>query len=101
MPCKWPSKIIQESCARCMDKHIKFMKGNVSMSQWAPQKHAGSPSKRSHLTMLEVLETDSDVGKVRRPTLMEGDQASWVIACMLGDLVEVQEGIQMELECLW
>jgi len=51
--------------------------------------------------MPEVLESDSDVGKVQRPTLVEGDQVSWAISHMLGDLVEVQEGIQKEMECLW
>jgi len=56
-----------------MDKHIKCMVGNISVSQWEPWKHAGLPSKRCHLTIPEVLETDSDVGKVQRPTLSEGD----------------------------
>ena len=50
--------------------------------------------------MPEVLELDSDMGKVQRPTLMAGDQASWAIACMLGDMVEVQERIWSELEYL-
>ena len=100
VPCKWLLKSIQMSCAQCMDKHIKCMMGSISISHWAPQKHADLPSKRCHITMLEVLEMDSDAGKVWRPTLMEGDQASSAIAHMLGDLVEVQEGIQMEMECL-
>ena len=51
--------------------------------------------------MPEVLEMDSDVGRIWRPTLSEGDWANWAIACMLGDLVEVQEGIQKEMEFLW
>jgi len=51
--------------------------------------------------MLEVLEMESDTGKVWRPMLVAGNQASWAIARMLGDLVEVQERIQSELEYLW
>ena len=74
--------------------------GDVSISQQVSRKHAGSPSKRHCITMLEVLETESDTGKVRRPMLMASDQASWAIAHMLGDLVEVQERIQSELEYL-
>jgi len=60
----------------------------------------GSPSKRHHITTLEVLEMESDTGKVCRPMLVAGNQASWAIACMLGDLVEVQEQIWSELEYL-
>src|SRR5882724_5176311 len=41
------------------------------------------------------------MGKVRRPTLVAGNQVSWDIACMLGDLVEVQDRIWSELEYLW
>ena len=75
--------------------------GDVAVSQWASWKHAGLSSKRCHITMPEVLESDSEMGKVRRPTLMVGDQASWAITLILGDLVEVQERTQSELEFLW
>jgi len=77
------------------------MMGDINISQWVSWKHVGSPSKRHHITIPELLESDSDVGKVWRPRLMEGDQASWAIACMLGDLVEVQERLWSELEYLW
>jgi len=76
------------------------MMGDVAISQQVSRKHAGSPSKRHCITMLEVLETESDTGKVQRPMLMAGDQASWAIARMLGDLVDAQEKIQSELEYL-
>ena len=83
-----------------MDKHIKCMMGDVTVSQWASQKHMGFPSKRHCITTPEVLELDSDMGMVWRPMLAVGDQESWAISCMLGDLVEVQEKIWSELEYL-
>jgi len=78
-------------------KHIKCMMGDVTVSQWAPWKHVGSPARGIILLHQKFLGMDSDMGKVWKPTLMEGDQASWAIAHMLGDLVEVQEGIWMEM----
>ena len=74
--------------------------GDVAVSQQVSRKQAGSPIKRCCITMPEVLEMESDMGKVHRPTPMAGDQASWAIAHMLCDLVEVQERIQLELEYL-
>ena len=61
------------------------MMGDITISQWTSWKHIGSPSKRHHITIPEVLELDSDVGKVWRPMLVAGDQASWAIVHMLGD----------------
>ena len=77
------------------------MMGDVAIPQQVSWKHVGLPSKRCHVTMLEVLESGSDMGKVWRPMLAAGNQVSWAIACMLGDLVEVQERIWLELEYLW
>ena len=100
MPCRWALKSIQKSCVQCMDKHIRCMVGDVTISQWVSRKNAGLPSKRHHITMPVVLELESNTGNVQRPTLVAGDQASWAIAHMLGDLVEVQEQIWSELEYL-
>jgi len=77
------------------------MMGDIAIAQQVSWKHMGLPSKRHHFTMPEVLEFESDMGKVQRPMLMASDQASWAIACMLGDLVEVQKRVQSELEYLW
>jgi len=76
------------------------MMGDVTVSQWASWKHTGLPSKKHHITTLEVLESDSDMGKVQNPTVAAGDQASWAIAHMLSDPVEVQDKIWSELEYL-
>ena len=73
------------------------MMGDITVSQQVSQKLVGSPSKRHHVTMLEVLESGSDTGNFWRPSLVAGDQASWAIAHMLGDLVE---RTQSELEYL-
>ena len=50
--------------------------------------------------MPEVLETESDTGNFQRPMLVAGNQVSWAITHMLGDLMEVQERIWSELEYL-
>ena len=95
-----PASGCQKGSGSCVPDVFKCMMGDVAISQQVPWKHAGLLSKRCHVAMPEILESDSDVGKVWRPTLMEGDEASWAIGHMLGDLVEVQEGIQMEMEYL-
>jgi len=83
-------------CPMCAQTHQVY-DGRCHCISMGTMEACGFTQQEASYYYTRSLGMDSDMGKVWKPTLMEGDQASWAIAHMLGDLVEVQEGIWMEM----
>ena len=95
--CKWPKTKARLACTQCTDKCIRCkIDGILVLNRMLTQ--VGS-SERQHLTTLEVLEMASETAEVRKTPKMSGrEQAWWVMAHMLEDLVGEQARLQESAE---